>query len=297
MEIYPNIVITFYSSKEAALYFDNVIPFGSNFERLVDSLIKHGGKKDCKRPQDILLPKTLRESKPFSLDFYRINQMHSTYALKHNLSGVDKVTLKKGLKKDAAFLHVEIQKVIQKYNLDKLPIISSKQEIEASANENCESPSIIVSLPALNLINVENVSWEHIEEFKNDPNGKTKLRRLKLFAYENYQNKPIAYIEDDILLKIEEYENTVKKWGFETRQEILSMVLSSKVLAGAIGGYFISTLLGSDIQAIFTVIGGASIELGRIGIMLKKRKYEIANIINNNPISYISSAKTNIKDI
>lgn len=275
MEIYPNIVITFCNSKEAALYFDNVIPFGSNFEWIVDSLIKHGGKKDCKRPQDILLPKTLLESKQFSLDFYRITQMHSTYVLKRNLSCADNVTLKKELQQDAEFLHVEIQKIIEKYNLYKLPIIISKKEIEASENENCELSSIIVSLPALNLINVENVSWEHIEEFKNDPHSKTKLRRLKLFAYEKYQNKPIAYIEDDILQKIEEYEDTVKKWGFETRQEILSMVLSSKVLAGAIGGYFISTLLGSDIQAIFTLIGGASIELGRIGIMAKKRKYEI----------------------
>jgi hypothetical protein len=78
VETYPKIAITFNNTKEAALYFDYVVPFGSNFEWIVDSLIRNRGETHCKRPQDVTLPPILRENNSFSLDLYRVTQMHSS---------------------------------------------------------------------------------------------------------------------------------------------------------------------------------------------------------------------------
>jgi hypothetical protein len=112
-----------------------------------------------------------------------------------------------------------------------------------------------------------------------------------LFAYDNYVGKPKAYVEDDLLDRMDKYETAVKQWGIETREGAYNMLFSPKTLAGTGAGALLSTLFGAPLPAVLVGAAGAAIELSRMGIYLGKQRFMLRKMLNENPVSYLSYAK------
>jgi len=149
-------------------------------------------------------------------------------------------------------------------------------------------------ISSLKLIDTSRASWAQILEFRSDNLAQEKLRRLRLFAYTNYRNKPKSYIEDDILRRIDEHRSVVRKWGFETKSSAINMALSSKSIAGGLAGSFAATLFATPVTALGALAGGAIIELGRISLYVVKRNFALQELLQNNPISYIEDARAQL---
>lgn len=127
-----------------------------------------------------------------------------------------------------------IQSFAKEYDLFGLPICTFPEIVRPSR----EPTDIALSIASLRLVDTENISYEQLLEFRNDNEAKEKLRRLRLFAYENYQGKSRSFIEDDLMARISDYESTVKKWGFETKSAVMTALMDSKLVGGGIAGSF-----------------------------------------------------------
>ena len=130
-----------------------------------------------------------------------------------------------------------------------------------------------------------------ILEFRKDKDAMAKMRKFRLFAYENYGGKDKAFIEDDIQQRLAEYNETVRACGFDTAVKTFSFLFESKLLLGAFAAAAVSSLMGNAQLAIQAFSAGTVIELGKLSLEYAKNKSEMRRICGENPISYIADAK------
>ena len=184
----------------------------------------------------------------------------------------------------------------RKYKLTNLPVdASTEDDFYANDGEENATNDLTALLSGIFLIDIEKVTWEHLLEFRRDRQAKSKLRNLRLFMQENYKDKPRSFIEDDLHKRIEEYDEVSREWGFETRAAVINMILTSKTLAGAFTGSFVSALIGAPVTAALTATGGLSLEIGRSLLELKRRNHALQVSLASNPLSYIAYAKSELK--
>jgi hypothetical protein len=173
------------------------------------------------------------------------------------------------------------------FHLKSLPVVCAGATM---TNDDRDGADIAITITSLELVDAARCSWEQILEFRRDTEARDKLRRLRLFACDNYSGKTKDYIGDDILKRIADYQETVRRWGFETKYSALSMLLTSKLLAGSLTGSLVSVLFDAPVAAIASAAGGAGLEIGRIALELSKRKFALRTMLADNPVSYISYA-------
>ena len=149
----------------------------------------------------------------------------------------------------------------------------------------------LVTLTGLSLVDTEKASWDQILTFRQDERSRMAFRRLQILAAKEYSGKDQAYIKDDLLLRIEAYNNAVRDWGFETRIATLSNLLGSKTLLGGLGGALLAALLGKHWAAAASAATGITVELGNIAIDLVKRHYSLETLRRDHPLNYIISAR------
>jgi hypothetical protein len=143
-------------------------------------------------------------------------------------------------------------------------------------------------IPKLNLINSEYVTWDEIIEFRKDKESVRKLRQLRLFMHDTYQNKPAEYVCDDLMRRIDDYNDVVKQWRFKATVQSMQAVLSLKSLPAAAVAALMAQL-GSTISMAAAV--GTILELTNIGMSILEKRDELSQIQNSNPISYLIRVK------
>jgi hypothetical protein len=184
-----------------------------------------------------------------------------------------------------------VERFIEDYGLNEMPIDCSIDFISDADNHDGD---IIVKVKSLRLITTQSCSWEQLLDLRRDTKARDKLRRLRLFAYENYRNKPRQYVEDDIQKRIADYETVVTQWGFTTTQSTLNMLFTSKALAGGLAGSLISALFGAPTMAVVAATGGLALELGQIALEVGKQRFALRKLMAENPVSYIGYASTKL---
>ncbi len=290
--------------KNGMLYFDNLIPV-----LLTADLVQHSRGDMSTLFTDMnskllreILPKELTANKEFTVELGELNwsahnlllkMLQKQFKLPDQLEGYTKSQYDQ-IEKNFANEYLSF---IDKFNLQSQPLISYGNSTFASLpdDNNLEQPGIL-TLSKLNLIDPSNASWEQLVEFKKDPDAKAKLRKLRLFAYENYEGKSKNYIEDDISTKIYDYEKTAKKFGFDMLQATINNVVNSKLFTGMATGSLIATVFAQPSMSIFAVSTGIAIEIGQFGLEFKKQKYELQSLLRDNPASFIIYSKENLED-
>ena len=175
---------------------------------------------------------------------------------------------------------------------ESAPILSTKSASKLDSQE----PSPLFAISNIKIIDTSKVSWRKIFEFRKDDESASKLRRFRLFVAENYKGKSKSFIEDDLHNRIEAYEDTIKKWNFETYNGAAHSILTSKLLAGAGTASMISTLVGAPLPAILSAVGGISVELGKLTLSLSKRKHDLRHQLKQNPIAYLVKASSDLPE-
>jgi hypothetical protein len=246
MDTYFDTVLSIANPKPAALFYESVIPIVPSPDMLawivppwgVDD---HSGAR--KRRQQIfsgLLSDQLLKDRSFREDFTKVHYafsvvMRDTLRLGTEGDEVETPEAREAFRLLEEFLH--------RYGLLDSPLDVPQEMI----SNDCDAGSseVCITLAFENLIKTEVTSWDQILEFRRDKTAKEKLRRFRLFADVNYRGKSKAYVEDDILRRLDDYESTVKQWGFETAEGAFNILASSKTLAGTGAGALISALAGA----------------------------------------------------
>ena len=296
MKLYNTVAFSFGPMKEAALYFDFIIPFNS----YADYLSKAADLPPILPPEEIapkMIPDNLRAKPNFAEMFLCVDiafglllqkKLIENFGLPARIEGIGKGEYAK-IELTAGKLFYEFMK---EFSLENAPIVFPNISIP---NSDSESDDIAVTISSLHLIDVSKTTWEQIAEFRQDKEAKKKLRHLRLFAFENYAGKSRAYIEDDLYSKISEYNEQVRRWGFETKYSVITTLLNSKTLASAFGGSLISTLFDSPITAVASAAFGLAVEIGKISFEISHKRFELRNVLKDNPVSYINDAKTKLE--
>lgn len=161
--------------------------------------------------------------------------------------------------------------------------------LESSSTE-IEDP--VVTLAGLNLVDVTKASWDQIVELRQDQQSQRKLQRLRAFLANSYTGKSLSYIEDDLARCLDDYEQGRQKHGFETVAASISVLLDSANLQAALAVGVGATLLGGPAVGISSA---AAIEVGKVAIEFAKRRRQMVDWQRSHDFAYIIDVQAKTK--
>ena len=295
MEHYHRNAIAFNDLKNAALYFDGLVPVSIIYEILIE-------EENWLPPEGLfrsLLPQGLA-SKQFAVALGEVNLR--AYAIaeiaakrKLKFESTEDADLTPEFDRLAKEFVTAFLSFVQTFGLGNWPLALDLENNSGSMlNDEVEEPSSLLTISLLRLVDASQASWEHIAEIRKDAIARERLRRLRLFAFENYSGKSRAFVEDDLLSRISDYEASAKEWGLGTVQGTLSLVLNSKLAAGALAGSFVSALFGQPIAALIAGATGATLEVTGVVLELERRRLGLQSLARENPVSYISYMREHV---
>lgn len=283
--------IAYSNVAEAALYFEHVIPISIFFDHTF-RLVRSGNPfptDDLRAPAPFLrslLPLSVRHDERFLSELRRLYVDGSETLIAWMDLVRQKTITVPALTGFGPWLE-DAGRISKQFGFDTCPVVIHPNVLPQLTSGSDIEPDFGATMTSLHLIDADAISWAQVEAFRKDTVARSKLRRLRLFFIENYTGRDRRYVEDDLYRRIEDYDQVVRDWGFETRCQAISMFLSSKWLAAAASGSFISALTGSPITAIITAASGVAIEIGRFSLELSKQRHAIRKAARDNPLSYI----------
>jgi hypothetical protein len=287
---YQKTTIATQKAKDAALYCTHVVPVAliwENHETLT---------MDIPALLSSLLPPYLRSDAEFvrqltdCIDFTSENVLDNKI---HELNALDPMLAKQ---KMSELLKVKISPL--GFRIGKM--VSDNENAYAffgkgiHADDEAGQDFLVTSLSGLELIDTSRLSWETILAIRSDPNASSKLRRLRLLFENNYCGKSRAYIEDDIIRRLDEYRLTVKEYHLETTALVLEQFLLSKSLLALGTSSVVACLAGAPIVACASLIAGASIEVGKAFLRVAKQRCKLDQQVQNLAIGYIVDVQRSI---
>jgi len=163
---------------------------------------------------------------------------------------------------------------------------------EFQINNQKKANSFFASIQGLNLVDPRKIGWEKLLEIRKDKNSHSAMRDLRLFFQENYEGKEITFIQDDLLSRIEKYDNAKKNWQLDTVMRSLSVVISPKNLVAMPAASWLPQLTGVSLSlepmlGAAVAIGNVMLEFGNVYVEAKKSK-------QHNPIRYLADLPSQV---
>jgi hypothetical protein len=149
---------------------------------------------------------------------------------------------------------------------------------------------IIAVLNDLEIADEKQLTWEQVVEFRKDEDNRRKYKRFLRWLDKEMVGKSQKFIEDEIAIKIDDYERALKKYGIKTILGTIEEGLDGKYLLGA------SNVSSSMIFAGHPVLGillGGGLVVGKISIKLIQIKLGFDDIERgaNSEISWVYEVK------
>jgi hypothetical protein len=142
-------------------------------------------------------------------------------------------------------------------------------------------------LTGLTLIDTRKITWREIVAIREDKESINKLRRLRTFVFENYQDKPLNFIKDDLLNRIENYQNTAKQWGFKTNESVMKIIFNSGSALSVTAATIASLISGNPLSVSLPLSIGSTFLIGNIALEIGSHKRAVHSFKQENPITYL----------
>lgn len=301
MSEYSKTACSWCGLKDAMLHFSYVIPFAAGFDLLVDSL-RTKWRGESIKPSRVtatlsetiemeLLPPNLRNEE-FNDKLNAVSRAGAPFVTEMANSLLEeKSNFDFDTKQHFA---AAISSFFSHYpQLRSLPLIIDSEFIGENADRAADD--LAITIPSLRLIDISTTSWDQITDFRRDKDAMEKLRRFRVFAYQNYTGKSRDYIEDDILTRLADYEQAVKKWGFATASGALNTLLNSTLIAGGIAGSFLTAYYKAPLEALISSMSATGFVIAKMAVGLGQQRFARKELMGTNPVSYISYAKEKLE--
>ncbi len=149
-----------------------------------------------------------------------------------------------------------------------------------------------VSIASVPIIDPESISNEVVREFRRDVDSRIKLKRLRHFTHQNFQHKPLSFIQEDLEIKIEDYRIAAKKWGLQTVDSTLNVSAADKVLSGACAG-LVSSMFGLPLTEAAAVGAVAALGASVVKVQFGKKIMELSQ--KQEVIAYLVELQDEVK--
>ncbi len=142
---------------------------------------------------------------------------------------------------------------------------------------------IVTALSNLQIVDEDQLTWELVIDFRKDKENQRKYKRLLHWFDNDMVGKSQSFIEDDISLKLEDYEMALKKHGIRALIGTISETLDGKYL---LGSSLMALLAGEPYLAVGLIIG-------KIGLQLVQKKLDFEDVERgpNSEISWVYEVK------
>ncbi|MFJ5539483.1 hypothetical protein [Vreelandella titanicae] len=142
-------------------------------------------------------------------------------------------------------------------------------------------------LSDIDVVDPELLTWEQIIELRRDKESLNDLRSLRLFMYENFDGKSLAYIEDKLESMLYLHQQKAKSWGFETMMACMDTCVSKENLLCL--GLLSATVFGAPLE--MAAGAGAVATLGKMTVTLHNRKVKHRHELSQFGVKYLWDIK------
>lgn len=146
--------------------------------------------------------------------------------------------------------------------------------------------SFYATLADCSAIDSTQLSWEEVLALRSDPSARKALRDLRLFFMEDLRDLDPEQAADHLARSIDEYRALVKGWNLKTAKNALSVITNPQNQI-AIPGSMIAILAGGA-----TALAGAFVllsHLAKAGVEVGQAHIEAKNALTQNPVRYLSN--------
>jgi len=137
-----------------------------------------------------------------------------------------------------------------------------------------DSEALIAAIEGVAIIDEKKLTWPQVQEFRQDLDSKSNLRKMRHWLDREFDGKSISFIIDEMSIRLENYERSLKKHGIETFSGIVSDLLDEKFVYGAAG---MVTGAGIGAGAIGAAVAGGVLALGRVTLSITKRMIDFGD--------------------
>jgi hypothetical protein len=175
------------------------------------------------------------------------------------------------------------------YGLPLIPIYDFvKQRNQMYQEGNREV--VISILDNLDIVDEEQLSWEQVIEFRADKENRKKYIRFLHWLDKEMIGKSQDYIENEIAVKLDDYQNALAKYGIKTILGTIEESLDGKMFSNAFAVGEVLNIAGHPYLGFFV---GTGIVIGKIAIKLTQVKLDYNDIEHGqtSEISWVYEAK------
>lgn len=178
-----------------------------------------------------------------------------------------------------------------------VPVFTRPDALNGLSTEGMGAKDIALEFRVLRapVIDVTQLEWDHIMQLRADELSRQQLRRFRLMLHQDFKDKSEAFIQDSLLVRMEDYETACRKHGLSLITSVTSELLTSTSVWAA-AGMAVASLITGDVR--FAAIGAApiSLEIGKIAMQIAKHEID-ADQPSKNPIAWIADLKSSSKQL
>lgn len=293
-------VVCFRDVKQAALYFDRVLPIafrrmggtGSDIvtefpepvpsRSLINIVFDKLPQSEAERYTE--LGRIVDTWDSFAKRIHCYRQIRAESSAGDDYEDLYCAYLENAKDEDGIPIRAHFQDYAAKLAVGPLSVLLPTGQVLAETSN--EDP--VATLSGLSLINVESASWDQIVELRTDLVARRKLQRLRAFLTEKYSGKSRAYLEDDLASRIDDYERASQKHGFDLVAGSISVLLDAQNIQAAAAAGIASSLLGGPWVAVSSA---ALVEVGKFAIEFAKRRRTMVNWQTSHELAYLIETK------
>lgn len=177
----------------------------------------------------------------------------------------------------------------EKHGICMVPIYTSVTERDRLYKEG-DREALLMALANLSIVDEHELTWEQVLDFRKDKQARKNYRRLLHWLDAEMLGKSQAFVEDEIAIRLNEYEQALKRHGIRTILGTVEEALDGRFLAGAASVAAPFVLAGEP--GLGGLAGGILIG-GKIGVKLMQSKLDFDDVERgpNSEISWVYEVK------
>lgn len=197
---------------------------------------------------------------------------------------ISKGSVDESLQKILAPAIQQLSEDLKPYNYEPVPVLDRNVDYGLSA-EDFSSFSVISN----NVLDIEteNTDWEQLRDFKIDKPSKLALKRYRTFWHSNYLGKNLAYVEDDLGVRLEDLQGACRKHGFNLMQTSAHAVIKDSSVYSAALAAFAGIVLTGVATPVQALVPGLCIAVSGVSISIAKTLDDKEQFLRQSEILYL----------
>jgi hypothetical protein len=157
-----------------------------------------------------------------------------------------------------------------KFRVKILPVYASLSMVD-SVYQIGDYHTLVPILANIGVVSEDQLSWEQIEQFRKDETAHKKYKRLLHWLDKEMVGKPQSFVEDEIVIRIENYESALKKHGVKTVLGTLKYILGDGFIKSA--GIAIGATVAGGLAA--GLVAGGGLFIGQTAVKVAQKAYDL----------------------